>query len=91
MNMILSPPLGIVTIADLIRHFGDIPANRIRLKPIPGTATIADVIAVERDESRSCELVDATLVEKTVGFFESRMAVVLAGTISELCAARQAR
>jgi Uma2 family endonuclease len=78
MNIPLSPPLDIATVADLIRHLGDIPAERIRMKPLPGTATEADVIAVERDENRLCELVDGVLVEKTVGFYEGRLAVVLA-------------
>jgi Uma2 family endonuclease len=78
MNIPLSPPLAITTVADLIRHLGDIPAERIRMKPLPGTATEADVIAVGQEEDRLCELVDGILVEKTVGFYEGRLAVTLA-------------
>jgi Uma2 family endonuclease len=77
MNIRVSPPFGIVTAADLIRHFGDIPAERIRLQPVPGTATVADVIAVEANEHRLCELVDGVLVEKAMGAYESRFAAVL--------------
>jgi Uma2 family endonuclease len=73
----LSPLLGVVTAADLIRHLGDIPAERIRLIPPPGTATEEDVIAIQDKEDRLCELVDGVLVEKTMGLYESRLAVVL--------------
>jgi Uma2 family endonuclease len=77
MNIPLSPPLGIVTAADLIRHLGGIPAERIRMTPTPGTATEEDVITVHDREKCLCELVDGILVEKTAGFYESRLAVVL--------------
>jgi Uma2 family endonuclease len=73
----LSPLLGVVTAADLVRHLGDIPAERIRLIPPPGTATEEDVIAVENKENRLCELIDGVLVEKTVGQYESRLAAVM--------------
>src|SRR2546423_424067 len=77
MNMRLSPPIRILTVADLVRHLGDIPLERIRMKPTPGTATEADVLAAERKDGRLCELVDGTLVEKAMGFFEGRLAGVL--------------
>jgi Uma2 family endonuclease len=73
----LNPLLGVVTAADLIRHLGDIPAERIWLNPRPGTATEEDVIAIHDKENRLCELVDGVLVEKTMGLYESRLAVVL--------------
>ena len=73
----LSPLLGVVTAADLIRHLGDIPPERIWLTPRPGTATEEDVIAAEHAENRPCELVDGVLVEKTMGQYESRLAAVL--------------
>jgi Uma2 family endonuclease len=79
----LSPLLGVVTAADLVRHFGDIPAERIRLVPTPGTATEEDVIAVENKENRLCELVDGVLVEKTMGLYESRLAVVLGSLLDD--------
>ncbi len=43
----------------------------------PGTATERDVIAVHDRENRLCELVDGALVEKVMGFDESRFAILL--------------
>lgn len=60
------------TLADLVHDLGDIPLDRIRLQPPPGTATVADVIA-----NQGCELVDGTLVEKAMGLLESFLAVYL--------------
>jgi Uma2 family endonuclease len=77
MNILLAPPPRIITVGDLIRHLGDIPAERIRIKPTPGTATEQDVLTVEREENRLCELIDGTLVEKTVGYSEGRLAIAL--------------
>ncbi len=62
---------------NLLERLGDIPPSRICLQPRSGTATEQDLIeAVERD-GRLCELVDGVLVEKAMGFYESRLAVVL--------------
>ncbi len=66
------------TLADLQRHLGDIPAERIRLYPQPGTATLDDVIRLDAERGYTCELVDGVLVEKPMGAFESRIALVLA-------------
>ena len=65
------------TLADLVRQLGGIPLKRIRLRPLPGTATERDVLDVERRENRLCELVDGVLVEKAVGFRESLVACAL--------------
>jgi Uma2 family endonuclease len=67
----------IKTLADLRTRMGGIPLDRIRFHPAPGTATEKDVLEAERRENRLCELVDGTLVEKTVGFDESRLAAQL--------------
>jgi Uma2 family endonuclease len=40
-------------------------------------ATERDVIEVAAREKRLCELIDGVLVEKAMGFYESRLAVVL--------------
>jgi Uma2 family endonuclease len=72
-----SPVASDVTIADLLKRLGNIPANRVRLHPTPGTATEKDVIAVLDHENRPCELVEGTLVEKAMGIEESE----IAGTI----------
>src|SRR5262245_49926890 len=66
------------TVADLLKRLGDIPAARVRLEPQPGTATERDVIKIHDRENRLCELVDGVLVEKVMGFDESRFALLLA-------------
>jgi Uma2 family endonuclease len=63
-------------VGTLVDHL-NVPPDRIRLIPQPGTATIKDAIACNRDEGYLCELVDGILVEKPMGWFESRLAIVL--------------
>jgi Uma2 family endonuclease len=63
------------TIADLQEHLGRIPARRIRLFPSPGTATVQDVLNLDNRQDRLCELIDGILVEKTMGWFESFVAM----------------
>ena len=63
------------TLADLIESLGDVPLNRIRLDPPPGTATEEDVLRLEASEDRLCELVNGTLVEKPMGRKESMLAL----------------
>ncbi len=65
------------TVADMQQQLGGIPLARIRMVPPPGTATEEDVLAVHARTGRLCELVDGTLVEKVMGYRESRLAVVL--------------
>ena len=71
---VLAPP-AFETVADLLEALGDIPLNRVRIQPPPGTATEDDVIAIHAKEKRLCELVDGTLVEKPMGYDESRLAM----------------
>jgi Uma2 family endonuclease len=61
------------TVAELLDRLG-VPPERVRLKPAPGTATEQDVLDVWNREKRLCELVDGTLVEKTVGYLEGCLA-----------------
>jgi Uma2 family endonuclease len=70
-------------VSDLLERLGDIPLQRIRLVPQPGTATEEDLLHAEARYQRLCELVDGTLVEKPVGYFESRLAVLLGYFIEE--------
>jgi Uma2 family endonuclease len=65
------------TVADLRDHLGGIPLIRIRLYPFPGTATEQDVLELDARENRLCELVDGVLVEKTMGYYEARLALVI--------------
>jgi Uma2 family endonuclease len=69
--------LTIETLADLINRLGGIPLERIRYTPLPGTATVEDVVRVEASENRLCELVDGVLVEKAMGFRESLLAMAI--------------
>jgi len=59
-------------VEELIAHLG-VPPNRIRLQPPPGQATEDDVVRAHP----LCELIDGVLVEKAMGFWESRLAVLL--------------
>jgi Uma2 family endonuclease len=65
------------TAADLVERFGPIPMDRIRTIPPPGTATEQDVIDIHDRENRVCELIDGTLVEKTMATYESYLAGVI--------------
>src|SRR4051812_16056256 len=71
------------TVADLLAKLGDIPPDRVLLQPPPGTATEEDATAVNESKRHICELVDGTLVEKTMGLYESIVGIVLARIIGE--------
>jgi Uma2 family endonuclease len=67
------------TFADLLHQLGDVPLERIRLRPAPGTATEKDVIAaLDGPDKHICELVDGVLVEKAVGTKEGLLAGLIA-------------
>jgi Uma2 family endonuclease len=63
-----------MTVADLLEKLGGVPPERVRLQPLPGTATEEDLIAIQDRENRNCELIDGTLVEKPLGYLESSLA-----------------
>lgn len=65
------------TLADLLRQLGDISADRVRANPKPGLATFEDLIRVNEKASPTCEWIDNTLVEKTVGMHESWLAFLI--------------
>jgi Uma2 family endonuclease len=67
----------IETVANLLERLGGISPDRVRMKPPPGTATEADLIATTQREGHACELVDGVLVEKAMGFEESILAGLL--------------
>jgi Uma2 family endonuclease len=56
---------------------GDVPLERILIDPLPGTATEADLLRLVERDKRLCELIDGTLVEKAVGFWEGQIAARL--------------
>ncbi len=71
--------LDVVTFADAWEQLGKVPLSRIRMRPAPGTATEADVVAVRESPSRRiCELFDGVLVEKAMGAAESFLALHIA-------------
>jgi len=74
---------GFETLAELVESLGSIPLQRIRLNPAPGTATEEDVLEIHDRTNRLCELVDGVLVEKPMGFYESRLAAALIGLLEE--------
>jgi Uma2 family endonuclease len=63
---------------ELLRYLGDIPPERMLLDPAPGYATEADVLARQAAAGQLCELVAGVLVEKTMGWEESAIALELA-------------
>jgi Uma2 family endonuclease len=73
-----APPRRFDNAAEWLRALGGVPLERIIFDPWPGTATEADLLRfVERDK-RLCELIDGTLVEKPVGYWEALIAMNLA-------------
>ena len=69
--------IGFVTAAEMQEQLGGIPLERIRIVPPAGLATEEDLLRVLDSENRSCELVDGVLVEKTMGYYESMLAIAL--------------
>jgi len=55
----------------------DVPPDRIRLHPAPGTATLEDCLRESEKGRVTCELIDGTLVEKTVGIQEGYIEFLL--------------
>ncbi|HKB05483.1 MAG TPA: Uma2 family endonuclease [Gemmataceae bacterium] len=71
------------TLADVLGDLGDIPAGRVCIDPPPGRATEADVIRLAENEGRLCELVDGTLVEKAMGWEETKLEGLIFGFLHD--------
>lgn len=66
------------TLQDCLADLGGIAADRVRLDPTPGQATLADLIQVnDHKKGRLVELVDGTLVEKAMGYEASVVAAAI--------------
>ena len=65
---------------DFLDALGGIPIGRIVFDPWPGTATEQDCLAHD-DRYGPAELIDNTLVEKAVGYWEGKIALRLGGRI----------
>src|SRR4051812_3749462 len=66
------------TAAELWLRAGRVSLDRILMDPAPGTATRDDAVYSKERFKLSCELVNGILVAKTMGYFESKIAIALA-------------
>jgi Uma2 family endonuclease len=83
MSATLTELAPVETVADLLERLGDIGPERICMRPPPGMATEADVLAaLEAPRKRICELIDGVLVEKSMGYSESVLANYLSFVIT---------
>ncbi len=83
MTPVLTSPDPVEDLAELLERLGDIPPNRVRYQPSPGTATEADVlVALRAPRKRICELIDGVLVEKPMGFSESLLATLFISALN---------
>jgi Uma2 family endonuclease len=71
------PPVRYSNGAQWWDALGNVPLHRVVFDPLPGTATEEDVVRLDDHEDRICELVEGTLVEKTVGTRESAIAMTI--------------
>jgi Uma2 family endonuclease len=69
-----APLASIFTLDDLLEHLGGISPSRVRFRPMPGTATEADLVTANARKEAIYELVDGVLVEKGMGKLESLLA-----------------
>jgi Uma2 family endonuclease len=73
------------TVADLLHRLGDVPAERVRLYPPIGTVTFEQFVEIneEKPDGKIYEWVEGTLVEKAVGYYESRLTAFLIRVIGD--------
>ncbi len=77
------------TMAERIAELGGISAQRIRVAPAPGSATVEDLAHYNETHSPPCELIDNTLVEKAVGYESSLVAVTIATILNAFIRTRK--
>jgi Uma2 family endonuclease len=71
------PPRQFANGAEWLAALGGVPLDRVIFDPWPGTATEADLLRLVERDNRLCELIDGTLVEKPVGYWEGLIAANL--------------
>lgn len=76
-------------LADIQNHVGGVPLERIRAFPPPGFATDEDVEELNVRKDRLCELIDGILVEKTMGWYESYLAVLIISKLNNFVVENQ--
>ncbi len=69
-SSIFSPPRQFTNGAQWLAALGGVPLERVIFDPWPGTATEADLLRFVEQDKRLCELIDGTLVEKPMGYWE---------------------
>jgi Uma2 family endonuclease len=62
------------TMGGVLDRLGNISPHRVLIEPLPGKATEEDLVRLHTHTDRIFELIDGTLVEKTMGFLESALA-----------------
>jgi Uma2 family endonuclease len=77
------PTIPFEMMGELLTSLGGISADRVRLTPTPGTATVRDVVRLLDRHKRKFELVEGTLVEKVMGFKESVVALELGSILKD--------
>ncbi len=77
------------TMAERLDELGGILPGRLRLLPAPGTATVDDLLLANTHRKPLCELIDQSLVEKSVGFEASVVALAIARILSNFVALRR--
>ena len=82
------PPKRFDNGAEWLAALGGVPLERIIFDPWPGTATEADLLQLVDRDKRLCELVDGTLVEKPVGYWEGLIATNLSTALNIFVLAR---
>src|SRR5262245_16881383 len=78
MSTIAAEPTTI-TLAELLARLGNVPVERVRFRQPLGSATEEEYIQYAERSGRGCELIDGVIVEKAMGYYESRLAAVLIG------------
>ena len=81
MTNLQAAPESIETLADLLGQLGGVSPTRMRFRPLPGTATEADVLDMHQRQGLLCELVEGVLVEKLMGFRESFLTIALSAVL----------
>lgn len=81
MSTLLSPDAVGWTATELAKRFGPMPLWRFVFDPPPGEATEDDVERLGVHHNIYCELVDGVLVRKTMGSFESVLAIEIAAIL----------
>lgn len=88
MSTALEPP-AVWNAVQLAERFGPIPLTRICMDPPPGQGTEDDVTWFNDHADKLYELVDGVLVEKTMGYYESMLAVEISRLIGNFVRPRK--